>query len=242
MSQSKAARDRIRTFVQRIERIDEELACMNADKSEVYKEAKGEGYDLAALRLVISERRKRAKNPDLYRETRSLFDLYMDAVEGSSGTDRATRVHDRLPPTQAMGVAADPDPNVTIINETPAPTTPPGVDGGQPQPSVPASLPEAAASTSDPGPVGQGVTEGAQPADQTQSPSLSAPEEADCSVAGELIRPSGVSADETEGDGLAGGGDGAAVATFSDPDDDLSIPRFLRRDANNRAPWMEGTG
>ena len=199
MSQSKAARDRIRTFVQRIERIDEELACMNADKSEVYKEAKGEGYDLAALRLVISERRKRAKNPDLYRETRSLFDLYMDAVEGSSGTDRATRVHDRPPPTQAMGIAVDPDPNVTIINETPAPAHKEAAGGATPSPST-----------------------SAQP-----SAGSPAEEEASTSV----------------GQPVSGNADEDVHPTNSDTDDDgLDIPTFMKRDANNRAPWMEGTG
>lgn len=236
MSQSRQTHDRIRTFVQRIERLEEEIACMNADKSEVYKEAKGEGFDLPALRLVVSERRKRAKNPDTYQETRSLFEIYMRAAGEEVGTQDATRVRDLPPPTQTGAITVDPDTTVTIINETPAPDFS-SADGGLPQPSVPAEPRVSAASTSGLGPAGPtSASEGTQPADETVSPSLSAPEEADCSNAGGWARPSGVSADETEGDGLAGGGDGAAFATS---DDGLSIPKFLKRDANNRAPWMD---
>ena len=237
MSQSRQTQDRIRTFVQRIERLEEEIACMNADKSEVYKEAKGEGFDLPALRLVVSERRKRAKNPDTYQETRSLFEIYMRAVGEEVGTQDATRVRDLPPPTLSGGITVISDSTVTTINETPAPTSPPA-DGGLPQPSAPAE-PVGAASTSGSGPGASIASEGTQPADETESPSLSAPEEAAClpPQAGRKTCPSGVLADETEGDGLAGDGDGAAVAT---PDDDISIPDFMRRDANNRAPFMEG--
>ena len=231
---------RVRSFADRVERINEQIADLNADKREIFAEARGQGHDVKALKAAIKIWHQRAADSAGFQEHQHLVEMYLNALDRPEETGHARapapRTRDRPPPTQAMGIAVDPDPNVTIINETPAPTTPPGVGGGQPQPSVPASLPEAAASTSDPGPVGQGVTEGAPPADQTQSPSLSAPEEADCSVAGELIRPSGVSADETEGDGLAGGGDGAAAATS---DDGLDIPTFMKRDANNRAPWME---
>lgn len=217
MSQSKATRDRIRTFVQRIERIEEEVACLNADKSEVYKEAKGEGYDLAALRMVVSERRKRAKNPDLYRETRSLFDIYMDAVEGSSGTDRATRVHDLPPPTQAMGITPDPDPSVTIINETPAPITSPA-DGGLPHPSVPAEPPQTAASTSGSGPEEPtSASEGTQPAEpHTQG----------------VAQPGSAP-------GLEPGGRRFESSRPDQTDDGLDIPAFMKRDKHNRAPWMD---
>ena len=234
---------RVRSIADRVERINEEIAGLNADKREIFAEARGEGHDVKALKAAIKIRQQKANDSAGFQEHQHLVEMYLNALDRSEETGHARapapRTRDRPPPTQAMGIAVGPDPNVTIINETPAPTTPPGMDGGQPQQSAPADLPQTDPSTSGSRPVDCEASEGAPPAEETQSPSLSAPEEADCSNAGDLIRPSGVSADETEGDGLAGGGDGAAFATS---DDGLSIPKFMKRDANNRAPWMEGAG
>ena len=60
------AADQLRSFVERIERLQDEIDGLNADKSDVFKEAKGSGCDVAAIREVISVRRKRAKDRAAY--------------------------------------------------------------------------------------------------------------------------------------------------------------------------------
>lgn len=73
---------RLLGFVTRIERIDDEIAERNQDKSEIYQEAKGEGWDLPALKALIAERRKKAKDPQKFAEKNSFLDLYRATLEG----------------------------------------------------------------------------------------------------------------------------------------------------------------
>ena len=42
--------DRICSFIERIEHIDEEIKALNEGKKEVYSEAKGEGFDVKVLK------------------------------------------------------------------------------------------------------------------------------------------------------------------------------------------------
>ena len=51
---------RIRSFVERIENIDSELAELNEQKKEVFSEAKGEGFDVKILREIIKLRKQDA--------------------------------------------------------------------------------------------------------------------------------------------------------------------------------------
>ena len=53
-----SAKDQLRTIVARIERLEEEKAALAADLREVYAEAKGNGFDVKALRAVISMRKQ----------------------------------------------------------------------------------------------------------------------------------------------------------------------------------------
>lgn len=52
------AHDQIRAFVERVERLDEELKAINDDKKEIFAEAKGNGFDVKALKIVIQKRRQ----------------------------------------------------------------------------------------------------------------------------------------------------------------------------------------
>lgn len=70
----------LRAFVERIERLEEEISTLNADKSEVYKEAKATGFDVKVLRKVIAARRMDRSERQ---EAETLFDLYMAELEGS---------------------------------------------------------------------------------------------------------------------------------------------------------------
>ncbi|NDV87054.1 DUF2312 domain-containing protein [Aurantimonas aggregata] len=77
MSEGFVAADRIRSFVERIERLDEEKATIGEDLRDVYAEAKGEGFDKKALRRLVSIRKQ---GLDQYREDEAILELYLQAI------------------------------------------------------------------------------------------------------------------------------------------------------------------
>eukprot|EP00903_Cladosiphon_okamuranus_P001620 g1618.t1 len=77
------AADQLRTFVERIERLEEEKKVIADDIKDVYAEAKGNGYDVAILRKVVSLRKKQ---PHEREEEDAVLDLYMHAL-GMLATD-----------------------------------------------------------------------------------------------------------------------------------------------------------
>ncbi len=72
-----AAKDQLRSVVARIERLEEEKATLTADIREVYAEAKGNGFDIKALRKLISMRKM---DQSERREQEAMLDLYMSAM------------------------------------------------------------------------------------------------------------------------------------------------------------------
>jgi uncharacterized protein (UPF0335 family) len=77
--------DRICSFVERVERIDEEIKALNEGKKEVFAEAKGEGFDVKVFREIL---RLRKQDKDERDEQDSLLDLYLRAME-SAGLSQA---------------------------------------------------------------------------------------------------------------------------------------------------------
>jgi uncharacterized protein (UPF0335 family) len=71
------AAEQLRSFVERIERLIEEKAALQADIKEVYAEAKGNGFDTRILRKVISLRGREQADLD---EEEALLDIYMRAL------------------------------------------------------------------------------------------------------------------------------------------------------------------
>jgi uncharacterized protein (UPF0335 family) len=69
---------RLRSFVERIERIEEEIKGLTEDKKDIYAEAKGDGFDVKILREVI---RLRKQDKDERDERDSLLDVYLRAIE-----------------------------------------------------------------------------------------------------------------------------------------------------------------
>ena len=69
--------DRLKTFVQRIERLEEDKRGIADDIKEVFGEAKGEGFDVKVIRRVIALRRK---DPAERAEEDELLELYMSAL------------------------------------------------------------------------------------------------------------------------------------------------------------------
>lgn len=71
------AAERLRSFIERVERLEEEKAVIAGDIKEVYAEAKGEGYDTKTLRQVIRLRKMdRAER----QEREALLELYLSAL------------------------------------------------------------------------------------------------------------------------------------------------------------------
>ena len=72
-----SAKDQLRTIVSRIERLEEEKAALSADLKEVYAEAKGNGFDVKALRKLISLRRQ---DDNKRREEEMILTTYLHAL------------------------------------------------------------------------------------------------------------------------------------------------------------------
>tara|TARA_Y100001935_G_scaffold221379_1_gene195584 strand:- start:2008 stop:2286 length:279 start_codon:yes stop_codon:yes gene_type:complete len=71
------AQDRLRSFIERIERLEEEKTALMADIREVYSEAKGTGFDVKTMRKVISLRKMEESDRQ---EAEFLLDTYLSAL------------------------------------------------------------------------------------------------------------------------------------------------------------------
>lgn len=71
------ARDQLRAFIERIERLEEEKATIADDIKDVYGEAKGTGFDTKILRKVIQIRKQ---DGDERREQEAVLDTYLQAL------------------------------------------------------------------------------------------------------------------------------------------------------------------
>ncbi|MFZ5792198.1 MAG: DUF2312 domain-containing protein [Pseudomonadota bacterium] len=72
------AADRLKSFIERIERLEEEKAALAADIREVYAEAKGTGFDTKVMRQIIRLRRMDKTDRQ---EQEELLDLYKRALD-----------------------------------------------------------------------------------------------------------------------------------------------------------------
>ena len=76
-SRSSSHIERLRSFVERIERMEDDRTNLAADIREIYAEAKGTGFDGKALRQVVKLRKM---DPQDLREQESLLQVYRDAL------------------------------------------------------------------------------------------------------------------------------------------------------------------
>ena len=74
------AGSQVRSFVERIEQLEQEIAELNEDKKEVFAEAKGEGFDVKILKEIIKLRKQDKDERD---EHETLLDVYMRAMEAA---------------------------------------------------------------------------------------------------------------------------------------------------------------
>jgi len=71
------AADRLRSLVERIERLEEERKALSSDIKDIYAEAKSAGFDVKVLRQLISIRKK---EPAEVEEAETLLDVYRRAL------------------------------------------------------------------------------------------------------------------------------------------------------------------
>ena len=71
------AADRLRSFIERVERLEEDKAAVMNDMKEVYAEAKGDGYDVKTLRQVVRIRKMDRADRQ---EQEAMLDLYLAAL------------------------------------------------------------------------------------------------------------------------------------------------------------------
>lgn len=69
--------DRLKSFVERIEKMTEERDAINGDIKDVYSEAKGVGYDTKTIRKVVALRKMDAADRA---EQETLLDVYCHAL------------------------------------------------------------------------------------------------------------------------------------------------------------------
>ena len=75
---SDGAHDRLRSFIERIERLEEEKAALAEDVREVFAEAKGAGFDIKVMRNIIKLRKMDTADR---REMDEIMAVYMRALE-----------------------------------------------------------------------------------------------------------------------------------------------------------------
>lgn len=71
------ARDQLRSFVERIERLEEEKKTIAEDIRDVYGEAKGTGFDTKILRMVIKARKQGKAERE---EQEAIMETYLHAL------------------------------------------------------------------------------------------------------------------------------------------------------------------
>ncbi len=71
------AKDQLKAFVERIERLEEEKSGIASDIKDVYAEAKGNGFDVKTLRTVV---RLRKMDAEARKEAEAILETYMNAL------------------------------------------------------------------------------------------------------------------------------------------------------------------
>ena len=74
-----AAQGRLKSFLERLERLEADKAAVAEDMKEVFAEAKGEGFDTKIIRKVMRLRKQDKVQRD---EEEALLDLYLAAIGG----------------------------------------------------------------------------------------------------------------------------------------------------------------
>jgi uncharacterized protein (UPF0335 family) len=71
------AKDQLKAFVERVERLEEEKKAIADDVRDVYAEAKASGYDVKALRTVVKLRKQDINER---KEQEAILETYLHAL------------------------------------------------------------------------------------------------------------------------------------------------------------------
>ena len=80
--------EQLKSFIERIERLEEEKRALSGDIKEVYAEAKGTGFEPKIMRQIIKLRKMDKEEVD---EEESLLDLYKRALGMMPGAEIEVR-------------------------------------------------------------------------------------------------------------------------------------------------------
>ena len=72
------AADRLRSLIERIERLEEEKKAISSDIRDIYAAAKGAGFDVKIMRAIIKLRKMNAADRD---EQEFLLETYRKALD-----------------------------------------------------------------------------------------------------------------------------------------------------------------
>lgn len=86
------AQSQLRTIVERVERVEEEIAGLNGDKRDIFAEAKANGFDVKALKAVLSIRRK---EPSERSEHNAMVSLYLSTLGMADAADEVEQLDPR---------------------------------------------------------------------------------------------------------------------------------------------------
>ena len=76
-AKTRFAKDQLKAFVERIERLEEEKKTISDDIRDVYAEAKGNGFDVKALRTIV---RMRKQDANERAEQETILETYLQAL------------------------------------------------------------------------------------------------------------------------------------------------------------------
>jgi uncharacterized protein (UPF0335 family) len=77
VAKSGFAKEHLKSFIERVERLEEERTALTADIREVYSEAKGTGFDTKIMRQVVRLRKMETADRQ---EQEAMLDLYLSAL------------------------------------------------------------------------------------------------------------------------------------------------------------------
>jgi uncharacterized protein (UPF0335 family) len=77
------SRQQLKSIIERVENLNEEIARFKGDVKDIYAEAKANGYDVPTLRAIV---KRRAEDADKRAEKEALLDAYLAALGQLDGT------------------------------------------------------------------------------------------------------------------------------------------------------------
>jgi uncharacterized protein (UPF0335 family) len=88
------AKDHLKAFVERIERLEEEKSVLQGDIRDIYTEAKSTGFDVKAIRTIVRLRRQdaaeRAEQEAILKTYMLALGMLSDTPLGQAAIERAT--------------------------------------------------------------------------------------------------------------------------------------------------------